>query len=157
MKKQTLPEARLITSEVTLRDLTLTNDVKLTKKSLVRYLALSAGLISPNESRTTCVDLLETLLKLQFSVADADVPEIVSEMQKIDATHNEKAIRYHLGELTKAGVIERNKGKYRFKPAPFADENDAAAGIEHALKQKAEQSLLKIKTALELLKQMHEQ
>jgi hypothetical protein len=58
-----IPEAELIKRELVVRNMALTDEVRLTRKSLVRWIALSLGLISPNESRTIAIDVLDVLLK----------------------------------------------------------------------------------------------
>lgn len=154
-----IPEAELILSETTLRDLQLTREVKLAKKSLVRWLALACGLISPKESRKTLIDLLEAVMELQLKDrVDPEVPEVIEKMAGIDAKYREKekAIRYHLLQLQNMGLLERNKGKYHFAVAPFAEKKDVAASFEHAYKKKIEVSLAKIKEALKQLEQLYE-
>ncbi len=153
-----IPEAELILSETTLRDLQLTREVKLAKKSLVRWLALSCGLISPRESRKTLIDLLEALIELQVKdEVDPEVPEIIEKMAGIDEKYREKekAIRYHLLQLQNMGLLERAKGKYHFAVAPFAEKKDIASSFEHVYKRKTEVSLAKIKEALKQLEHLH--
>ncbi|MBI5158766.1 hypothetical protein HY992_01460 [Candidatus Micrarchaeota archaeon] len=153
-----IPEAELILSEITLRDLQLTREVKLAKKSLVRWLALACGLISPKESRKTLIDLLEAMLELQVrDGVDPEVPEVMEKMAGIDAKYREKekAIRYHLLQLQNAGLLERNKGKYHFAVAPFAEKKDVAASFEHVYKRKTEVSLAKIREAFKQLEHLH--
>lgn len=153
-----IPEAELILSETTLRDLQLTREVKLAKKSLVRWLALACGLISPRESRRTLIDLLEALIELQVKgEIDPEVPEIIEKMAEIDEKYREKekAIRYHLLQLQKIGLLERSKGKYRFSVAPFAEKKDVAASFEHVFKRKIEVSLAKIREALRQLEHLY--
>ncbi|MBI5884771.1 hypothetical protein HZB89_01590, partial [archaeon] len=66
-KKAKLPEADLCRSTFIIRDLDLPPETASTKKSLLRWFCLSAGLLSENESRTTMLDVLDALFYYQFS------------------------------------------------------------------------------------------
>ncbi|VVB73211.1 Uncharacterised protein [uncultured archaeon] len=102
-----LPEAKLIRSEVLLRDMQLTDDVKLARKSLVRWLALSLGLITPRESRQSVLQLLEALLYYHLKERrEPNYQDIQDFLKTQNVEMNEKTVRYHLTQLKKAGVIE---------------------------------------------------
>ena len=151
-----IPEAELIRGELLLRDLGLPNNVKMTKKSLIRWVALAAGLISPNESRRTMLELLEAMFYFNFSRGtDPDIHEITERINSTGGKTNEKALRYHLLQLRRAGFLERVKGGYRFTVAPTAEKGDVMSSFEHVCRTRAELSLTKIKEALKLLKGMH--
>ncbi|MFH1285759.1 MAG: hypothetical protein ABIH99_04215 [Candidatus Micrarchaeota archaeon] len=150
-----LPEAQFIRTEITVRDMQLPNDVKLTRKSLVRWLALSVGLISPNESRTSVLAILSALFHFQLKEKrDPDVHDLLEYLGKGEKV-NEKALRYHLFQLKKAGVIERVKGKYRFTPSPFSEAEDLPSSFEYAYKSRMDIAFVKIKEALAKLKELH--
>ena len=145
-----LPEASLISSEITLRDMHLSQDVKLTRKSLIRWLALSMGLISPNETRTTMLDLLESLFYFQFAEKqDPDVRDLMSYMQAEFGKNgsNEKAVRYHLLQLQNMGLIERKKGKYFFTVSPLSEKGDFSATVDFVYKRRCDVALAKMKEA----------
>ena len=61
-----LNEAALIESEMTLRNLRLTAEVLETKRSAIRWLALSLGIINPGESRLGSLAVLDALVYFQF-------------------------------------------------------------------------------------------
>lgn len=109
-----LPEGKLIKSELVLRDMNLPEDVKLTKKSLVRWIALSLGLISPNESRTISLDVLECLINFHIKKIQPTTKEIIEELQKMNVQADEKSVYYHLLKMKEAGLIDRKDGKYFF-------------------------------------------
>ncbi|MEM3030871.1 MAG: hypothetical protein QXH27_04005 [Candidatus Micrarchaeia archaeon] len=151
-----IPEARLIQGEVTLRDLSLTQDVRMTRKSLVRWIALAAGLISPNESRKTLIDLLEVLFAFQLGEGrDPDIHDIMDGMRKLNDRHQEKAVRYHLFQLKRKGFLSRVRGKYFFTIPPFSEKDDVAASFEHVLKSRSEVALAKLREALRSLKGLY--
>ncbi|MEM0149356.1 MAG: hypothetical protein QXW10_00465 [Candidatus Micrarchaeaceae archaeon] len=126
-------ESKLIISELTLRDLRITNEVTETRRSILRWLALALGIISPGESRLAAVSVLDALLYYQFQEKkDADVPEMAQYISSKWGPINEKTLRYHLLQMKKAGIISNAKGKYFLQKgsgAGSADESDISAWI----------------------------
>lgn len=121
-------ESKLIISELTLRDLRITKDVTETRRSILRWLALALGVISPGESRLSAVSVLDALLYYQFhDKKDPDVPELSQYINDRWGPINEKTLRYHLLQLKKAGIINNSKGKY-FLQKP---ENEDITDISH--------------------------
>ena len=154
-----LPEASLVRQEHIIRDLQLTSEVKMTKKSLVRYLALSLGLIAPGESRTLMLDIFEAFLSAHFAQSPMDIHQLVEKIAEIQDKRpdeiNPKAVRYHTLELKKKGIIEKKDGKYRFSMPPMAEDDDLGAALEYTYMQNAKTTFDKIKLALNSLKHMH--
>ncbi len=110
-----IPEAKLIKTEIVIRELTLPDDVLLARKSTVRWLALSLGLITPNESRTLLLDIFDVLLDFQMKGVQPTTKEIIDGLEKkAKEKQNPKAVYYHLQKLTNMGVLTRKKGKYYF-------------------------------------------
>jgi len=147
-----IPESRLIRGELTLRDMMLTSDVRMTRRSLVRWLALAIGLISPNESRTAVLDVFDALLFFQFRGKDPSVPEILERIGKNGGKVGEKALRYHLWQMRKKGWLERSAGRYRFFVPPLADRHDVSGSIEAVARGRSELALAKVREALKSLK-----
>ena len=151
-----MPEAELIRGECLVRDLQFNEDVKLTRKGLVRWLALSLGLISPHESRTGLLEVLEALLYFHFrrreSKSDPDIHAILAKIKEIKkAEPNPKAVRYHLLQLKKLGIVETKKRKYRFVLAPLQENDDLSVGLSHVYRQRMDSGFEKMKKALSLL------
>lgn len=109
-----LPEGKLIKGELLLRDMSLSDDVKLTKKSLVRWIALSLGLISPNESRTILLDVLEALINFHIKKMQPTTKEIIEELKAMNVQADEKSVYYHLLRMKEAGLIGKRDGKHFF-------------------------------------------
>lgn len=152
-----MPESELIRNECLVRDLQFNEDVKMTRKALVRYLALSLGLIAPNETRTGLLEVLEALLFFHYqrheTHADPDIYQILEKVKEIRREEpNPKAVRYHLLQLKKLGIIEAKKRHYRFALAPLQEDDDLAAALSYTYKQRMESSFEKIRRALSLLK-----
>lgn len=148
-----MPESALIRGECLVRELQLNDEVKLTRKGLVRWLALSLGLISPHESRTGLLEVLEALLffhyKRKDSKSDPDIHQLLEKIKEIRKTEpNPKAVRYHLLQLKKLGVIETKKRKYRFVLSPLQENDDLSLALSHAYRQRMESSFEKMKKAL---------
>ena len=151
-----MPESELIRGECLVRDLQFNEDVKLTRKGLVRWVALSLGLISPHETRTGLLEVLEALLYFHFrrreEKSDPDIHQILAKIKEIKKSEpNPKAVRYHLLQLKKLGLIETKKRKYRFVLAPLQENDDLAAGLSYVYKQRVDSSFEKMKKALSLL------
>ena len=148
-----MPESALIRGECLVRDLQLTDDVKLTRKALVRYLALSLGLISPNESRTGLLEVLEALLFFHYNArhggSEPDIHQILDKVRELKKEEpNPKAVRYHLLQLKKLGIIEAKKRKYRFSLPTLQENDDLASALAFAYKQRMDSSFEKIRKAL---------
>jgi len=143
-----IPESRLIKSEVIIREMSLPDDVLLAKKSLVRWIALSLGLILPNESRTLLLDVLDALLYFHVKRMQPTTQDILSKLEADSGKPaNPKAVYYHLLKLKDSGILIRKKGRYMLSeeeekslPALFRDiylrkTNSAFGNVDVALKK----------------------
>lgn len=140
-----LPEGKLIKNELVLREMGLPDDVRLTKKSLVRWVALSLGLISPNESRTISLDVLETLINFHIQKLQPTTKEILDELSKNGVQADEKSVYYHLLKMKDAGLIDRKDGKYFFGEGEGAK---LSATIRKIYQEKFDKSFRNIDEAL---------
>ncbi len=153
-----LPEAALIRQEHIVRDMQLFSEVKLTRRGLIRYLALSLGLISPNESRTLMLDILEALFGAHFAGEEPTIHQI---MDRINALrpHGEpaqvKAVRYHLHQLKEKGILSRKGGKYKFVLPPLAENTDLGEALEYLYLTNAKTAFEKVKKAVQTLEHMY--
>ncbi|HIH19054.1 TPA: hypothetical protein HA225_03680 [Candidatus Micrarchaeota archaeon] len=155
-----MPESSLIRGECLVRELQLSEDVKLTRKGLVRWLALSLGLISPKESRTGLLEVLESLLFFHFkkrnSGKEPNIHEILAKIKEIKkAEPNPKAVRYHLLQLKKLGIVETKKRKYRFVLAPMQENEELSEALAHVYRQRVDSSFAKMKKALSMLEKTY--
>jgi len=132
-KMPELSESELIDKEVTLRNMRLTKEVLETRRSIVRWLALSLGIINPGESRLSSVAVLDALINFQFMKrTDPSVAELADYITKNWEPMNEKTLRYHLLRMKKTGLVENSQGKFYLKPPAMGDRYDAqtwAAGL----------------------------
>jgi DNA-binding transcriptional ArsR family regulator len=109
-----IPESKLIKSEFTIRELSLPEDVLLARKSLVRWVALSLGLILPNESRRLLLDILEALVEFHVKGEQPTTKDILARLEELTKEkQNPKAVYYHLLRLKELGFLSRKKGRYQ--------------------------------------------
>jgi len=120
-------EKGLIERELTLRKLRLPPDAKVTRKALLRWVALSLGLISPGESRDAVLPVLDGLFNFHVKRRGASVSELMDFMAAQGYEVNEKTLRYQLMKLRDQGLVEKKENVYSFVKAPFSD--DLKAGI----------------------------
>lgn len=148
-----LNESKLIEREFTLRDVRITKEVTDTRRSIVRWLALSLGIISPGESRLTAVSVLDSMLYFQFNEKkDPSVEEISEYINKSWGEINEKTLRYHLLQLKKTGIVNNSKGKYYLIAPDIGDRYDPDLWISNYLDSQLNPIREKLKTAIKELK-----
>ena len=144
-----IPESKLIRSELTIRELALPEDVLLARKSLVRWLALSLGLIMPNESRKLLLDILEAIFEFHVKNDSPTTRDIISKLEEnTKEKQNPKAVYYHLQRLTKLGVLSRKKGRYSLGDGETKNLREIFRGF---YLKKADSAFVNIATALDKL------
>jgi len=128
-----LPESSLVRKTFIIRAMDLPPNVKLTRRSMLRWFALAFGLISEKESRTTVLDVLDALFYLNLSRnANSSVPEIRAYIKKKHSKDiSEKLLRYHLNRIKETDLLVRKKQEFLFNPAPFAERDDLKASFNH--------------------------
>lgn len=155
-----MPESSLIRGECLVRDLQFSEEVRLARKALVRWLALTLGLISPAESRTGLLEVLEALFYFHYRKSamhsDPDIHQLLEKIAEIrKGEPNPKAVRYHLLQLKKLGIIETKKRRYRFVLSPSQENGDLSAALSHVYRQRMESSFEKMKKALSQLEKSY--
>ena len=119
-------EAELIERELTVRSLRLNKEALETRRSAIRWLALSLGMINPGESRHGVLSVLDALVYFQFvKKTDPTVKDMIGYINENWDAINEKTMRYHLLRMKKMGFIENAQGKFLFKPPAVGDRFDA--------------------------------
>ena len=148
-----IPESKYIENEITVRKMRVSGDVLLTRKSMVRWLALSLGLISPNESRQMMIDLLDVLLTFHFKGEEPTSSEIIGALKKKKkelGEKNEKAVRYHLTQLVKKGILVSNNRKYSFARGDYPNDSLAPA-MERMFADRMDESFKNIRKIVETI------
>jgi hypothetical protein len=147
------PEAELVNESFTVREMRLPPQVKLTKKSMIRWLALSLGLISPGESRASIIDVIEALFFFQFNKKRAATSkELWLYLKENKKEISDKLLRYHLKRLKDLSLIESKRLQYSFTASAYADKNDVAAGFKENYSKRINRSLEEIEKVLIELK-----
>lgn len=151
------PESELVRKVFTLRKMDLPPRVLLTKKSLLRWIALSLGLISENESRSTVIEILDAFFFFVFSREKNPSSQQIRAFLKKNRSLkvSEKLVRYHLNRLCELGFVVHQKGKYSLNPAPDAERSDFAAAFRYWYKRELEDSLPIIERALSKIQQAY--
>ncbi len=145
-----LPEAEFVRRTFIVKEADLPPQVRMTKRSLLRWFALSSGWISEQESRQTVLDVLDALFYYHLSKkAHPTVPEILSYVkEKTGEEMSEKLLRYHLKRLTDSQFLIRDKQHYKFNPAPNAEPGDVLASYNYWITQNIHKSTQQIENAL---------
>lgn len=150
------PEAELVKRTFILRQMDLPPNVAMTKRSLLRWFALSFGLISEKESRDTILDVLDALFYFQQGKGvNPTTEQLLSHLQGKKKPISEKLLRYHLKRLIDLGFLQKNKLRHGFAHSPYAEKGDLKAGFNYAITAKVQNSLNDIETVLEKLSESY--
>lgn len=142
-----LPEAKLIKEERTIRVLHIGEEVKLSKQSSIRYIALSLGLISPKETRTGFLEVFEALMDSFMEGKGIVIKELTEKLEKKGI--DEKTIYYHVKRLQNLGIVKKREGEY-FIGDGF--EKDFVKIVEESYKKTMDEMLNNIKEVYTSLK-----
>ena len=117
-----LPESELVRKSFTIKRMDLPPSVQLTKRSLLRWFALSFGLLSEQESRDTVLNVLDALFSLMLSKGQNPTTlEIQSYIEgKYHKKISEKLLRYHLNRLISLELLQRKQNRYFLNNSPYA-------------------------------------
>ncbi|MBI4210832.1 MAG: hypothetical protein HY544_04985 [Candidatus Diapherotrites archaeon] len=150
------PESGLVRKTFTIRQMDFPPEVSLTKRSLVRWFALSFGLISEKESRSTILDVLDALFSLQLSKkASPTTSELLSHLRESQKKIDEKLLRYHVKRLIDVGLLERRRGKLSFAVDPHAEKADIVKGFSHNIGIPLHESVSRISLALSKIQEKY--
>ncbi|MFH1786546.1 MAG: hypothetical protein ABH829_02800 [archaeon] len=148
-------EAELIEAEMTIRKMRLPPEARLTRKALIRWVALSLGLITPGESRDTILSILDALFYYNFRGKKPTTRDLKDYIDSNWEETTEKTIRYQLGKLRETGFLEKSENTYTFVKDPEAPEHDLKAGIFLALDKHFGQSKGRLLEALTSLQSQY--
>ena len=146
-----LPEKELIRRDYTVRDMRLPSGTKLTRKSLLRWICLSLGLLSPDESRQSILPVMDAFLALQFSGVSPTVSELAEK-----SGLPEKAVRYHIRRLVAMGLVGEKKRRFFFKLDSSSDTLNIQKSFGEYYAKSLVASLSSIQQALAELQQLYE-
>ncbi len=131
-----IPEAGLVRKSFTLRKMDLPPSVELTKRSMLRWFALSFGLISEQESRDTVFNVLDALF--HFLLSKKQNPSTLDIQAYIDEKYHkkvsEKLLRYHVNKLIATELLQRKSNRYFLNNSPHAEPNMLVESFKHWVK-----------------------
>ena len=137
------PESELVRKTFVIKKMDLPPSVQLTKRSLLRWFALSFGLLSEQESRDTVLNVLDALFYFLFSKkrapSTADIQGYISE--KYHKKVIEKLLRYHLNKLIALELLQRKGNRYCLNNAPYAEPNNLQESFNHWVKKPANDAM----------------
>ncbi|MBI5553161.1 MAG: helix-turn-helix transcriptional regulator [Candidatus Diapherotrites archaeon] len=152
------PESELVEASFTVRKMGLPPQVKMAKRSMIRWLALAFGLISPKESRDSILDVLDALFFLQYSKEmEPTTNEIWQYLKDKNSPISDKLLRYHLKRLKEAGLVSSRRLKYSFVSDPNAEKGNLIAGFRARVGSQVNEALGRIESALETTQKMYAQ
>lgn len=152
-----IPEAELVRKTYILREMDFPPTIKLTKRSCLRWFALSFGLISEKETRTTMLDVLDALLYYQVSKKHTPTTQEIQSFiaEKTGEKVSEKLLRYHLKRLLDLHFIKRQRKKYSFNPSPNSEKDDVIASFNFWISNHLQKHCTTIEGALGELTQLY--
>jgi len=103
-----------IRGEWTVRELDLHPSLLSSRKALLKWISISLGLLSPNDTRTLVVDVLDSVLYFNYLGEPPTFTHIYSRiLQRSSGTvPSEEAIRKHLRTMIRKGIIFKEGKKY---------------------------------------------
>lgn len=146
-----LPEAELVRKTFIIKKMDLPPSVQLTKRSLLRWFALSFGLLSEQESRDTVLNVLDALffflLSKKQNPSTLELQAYISE--KYHKKISEKLLRYHLNRLIALELLQRKSNRYFLNNSPSAEPGNIVESFNYWVKKPVNDSLDDIANALE--------
>ncbi|HIP74157.1 MAG TPA: hypothetical protein EYH14_00700 [Euryarchaeota archaeon] len=161
--KSAHPEAALVRREWVVRLLDLPPELLNRRRQLLRWVALSLGLISPGDERDAVIDVLDALFHyVHGRGVEPSAQQVLVFVNRRRQERGEKpvvleAVRYHLRRLEAAGLVEKTKargGNYRFSRAFESSYEDPAAFVD-AVFQEILQSKDRIEKAVRHLASLY--
>jgi DNA-binding transcriptional ArsR family regulator len=142
-----LPESRYVKSDIVLREMAIDSSVKLSRESLLKWIALSLGLIEKNETRLNVIPMLDVLIDAHVSGEGLELPELHKRVNKKSAM-DDKTVYYHLNRLKKMGLVSKKENLYYLGDG---FEKDLNAIIENAYKTRMDGAFASIREAVNSL------
>lgn len=145
-----MPESEFVRRTFILRKMDLPPSVEMTKRSLLRWFALSFGLISEQESRDTVLNVLEALFYFLISKkqnpSTLDIQAYINE--KYQKKISEKLLRYHLNKLIDLELIIRKSNRYWINNDPHGQPGNLQDSFKHWVKLPVNQTMDEVENVL---------
>ena len=145
------PESELVRKSFTVKQMDLPPSVQLTKRSMLRWFAMSFGLLSEQESRDTVLNVLDSLF--YFLLFKKQNPSTIELQTYISGKHgkkiSEKLLRYHLNRLIALELVQRKRNRYFLNNSPFSEPDNLVESFNYWVKKPVNESLDGIGLVLE--------
>ncbi len=145
------PESELVRKSFTVKQMDLPPSVQLTKRSMLRWFAMSFGLLSEQESRDTVLNVLDSLF--YFLLFKKQNPSTIELQTYISSKHgkkiSEKLLRYHLNRLIALELVQRKRNRYFLNNSPSSEPGDLVESFNYWVKKPVNESLDGIGLVLE--------
>ena len=152
-----IPESELVRKSFTLRRMDLPPSVELTKRSLLRWFALSFGLISSKESRDTVFNVLDALFYFLLSKnqnpSTLDIQAYI--VEKYHKKIGEKLLRYHVNKLIAIDLLQRKSNRYFLNNNPNAEPNQLIESFRFWVKQPVNETMDSVESVLGKISQSY--
>ncbi len=137
------PESELVRKTFTLKQMDLPPSVQLTKRSMLRWFAMSFGLLSEQESRDTVLNVLDSLFYfLLFKKQNPSTIELQTYISdKYSKKISEKLLRYHLNRLITLEFVQRKRNRYFLNNNPSTEHDDLVESFNFWVKKPVNESL----------------
>ena len=137
------PESELVRKTFTLKQMDLPPSVQLTKRSMLRWFAMSFGLLSEQESRDTVLNVLDSLFYfLLFKKQNPSTIELQTYISdKYGKKISEKLLRYHLNRLIALEFVQRKRNRYFLNNNPSTEPDDLVESFNFWVKKPVNESL----------------
>lgn len=145
------PESEYVRRSFTVRDLRFPSEVKLTKNALLRWYALSLGLMSADETRNTIIPVLDTFFTFQLTDGRAVTIADIADKSK----QPEKSVRYHMNKLVDTGLVDCQKRRYSFKLDSFSDEINLRKSFQEHFAKEVVQTMKNAEHGIEELQRVY--
>ena len=124
--------------------------VMLTKRSLLRWFALSFGLLSEQESRDTVLNVLDAVF--HFFLTKGKNPTTLELQAYIESKYHkkisEKLLRYHLNRLILLELLQRKQNKYFLNSSPSGERGNIVESFNFWVRKPVNESLDEIEKVL---------
>ncbi len=114
-----------IRREWTIREVELNPSILTSRKGLLRWFAISMGLINQGDRREGVIVLLDALFTYWFSRGKnptfEELKYFVSRryLERGEKPPSDEALRHHLRKMTRMGFIDRIGGRYKLNNDPL--------------------------------------
>jgi len=145
------PESELVRKSFTVKKMDFPPSVQLTKRSMLRWFAISFGLLSEQESRDTVLNVLDSLF--YFLLSKKQNPSTIELQTYISDKYgkkiSEKLLRYHLNRLIASEFVQRKRNRYFLNNNPFSEPDNLVESFNYWVKKPVNESLDGIGLVLE--------